>query len=306
MVSKDVKKGIAILFSIAVLSFSITGCGGGGGSAGDSTPAESEHVVLDANNSGQAINTVFNEIGTGFDFKSPLASMAAAKSVPTTKVLEHPAAVKQVLSTSQNISSVPEGDPISCTDGGFITYNDTEIIFSDCNESGMIIDGTVAVSGDETSATMTFTNFSITMGSDIVFYESMTYSYTLNAEYEIISMSITMDGYTCIFGERTDYQNYIFSISWDSSYTVTTYSINGFIKTDCLGGWIEITTTEDIQKNLSEPCPTAGQIVISGNASSITIDFNPYGMGGVNVTVSGSATEYYDSCLNVPGDSCSL
>jgi hypothetical protein len=295
MVLKDVKKGIAILFSIAVLSFSITGCGGGG-SGGDSAPAESEHVVIDENNINLVTGTVFDAIGVGVNAPIlPLASTAAATSAPRVKVLEQPAAVKQVLSTSQNLSILAEGDPIDCTNGGFYSYSGSEITFSDCNESGIIIDGTVSVSSDSTSATMTFTNFSITQGSDIIFYESMTFAYTL----DLSSMSITMDGYTSIFGERTDYQNYTFSIAINSNDDVT-YAINGFIKTDCLGGWIEIRTTEDIQVIFPNDCPTAGQIVISGNASELTVDFNTDG----SIDVSGSATEHYDSCYSLPTGAC--
>ena len=296
---KDVKKGIAVLFSIAALSFSITGCGGGGGSSA-SAPLESEHVVIDETNSAEAISTVFNVIDVGLDPSLPLAKSVGETSVSTT-VLTQPAALKEIQSAALVRSEAVVGEPIVCTDGGFITYTDTGMIFSDCNESGLIMDGTVTVSGNETAATMTLSNFTITLDGEIIFYESLTYAFTLNAEFEIDTMSITMNGYTSIFGERTDYPNYTLTMSMDNLSAIT-FSVNGFIKTDCLGGWIEIRTTENIQINDIDPCPTAGQIVIGGNASSITIDFNLDG----SVDVSGSVTENYASCLDVPGDSCSL
>ncbi len=299
IVLKDVKKGIAILFGIAVLGFSVTGCGGGGSSS-VSTPLESEHVVIDVNNAEQVLSTVFNVIDVGFDPALPLAKSVGETSVSTT-VLAQPAALKEIQSAALVRSEAVVGEPISCTDGGFITYTDTGMIFSDCNESGIIMDGTVTVSGNETAATMTLSNFTITLDGEIIFYESLTYSFTLNAELEIDTMSITMNGYTSIFGERTDYLNYTLTMSMDTLSAIT-FSVNGFIKTDCLGGWIEIRTTENIQINDIDPCPTAGQIVINGNASSITIDFNPDG----SVDVSGSVTDYYSSCLSVPEDACNL
>lgn len=294
------KKGIVVLFSIAALSFSITGCGGGGGSNSVSTPLESERVVIDENNNEQVLNTVFNVIEVGANPTLPLAKSVGETSVPTS-VLTQPAALKEIQSAVLVRSEAVANDPINCTDGGFITYTDTGMIFSDCNESGIVMDGTVTVSGNETAASMTLSDFTMTLDSEIIFYESLTYSFTLNAEYEINSMSIIMDGYTNIFGERTDYQNYTFTMNMNN-LSMISFSVNGFIKTDCLGAWIKISTTENIQINDIDPCPTAGQIIIGGNASSITIDFNSDG----SVDVSGSVTDSYASCGDIPAGSCNL
>ena len=293
------KKGIITLFSIAALSFSITGCGGGGGNS-ISTPLESERVVIDENNNEQVLKTVFNVIEVGANPTLPLAKSVGETSVATS-VLTQPAALKEIQSAVLVRSEAVANEPIICTDGGFITYTNTGMIFSDCNESGIVMDGTVTISGNDTAASMTLSNFTMTLDSEIIFYESLTYSFTLNAEYEIDTMSIVMDGYTTIFGERTDYQNYTFTMSMDS-LSVINFSVNGFIKTDCLGAWIEIRTTENIQINDIDPCPTAGQIIIGGNDSSITIDFNSNG----SVDVSGSVTDSYASCDDIPVGSCNL
>ena len=242
---KDVKKGIAVLFGIAALSFSITGCGGGGSSS-VSTPAESERAVLDVNNSEQAISALFNVIDLGFEPAIPLAKSVGETSTPTTKVLTQSIALQQLKSVAPVRSEAVVGEPIICSDGGSITYTDTEATFNNCNESGIIMDGTMTVSGSETAATMTLSNFTMTLDTETVFYKSLTFSFTLNTEYEVNSMSITMDGYTSIFGERTDYQNYTFTMTMDN-FSAITFSINGLIKTDCLGGWIELRTTENIQ-----------------------------------------------------------
>lgn len=299
MVLKDIKKGIAVLCSMVVLGFSVTGCGGGSDSSVSSL-LEREGVVIDASNSEQVINTVFNVIDVGFDPALPLAKSVGGTSVPKS-VLTQPATLKQIQSSVLVRNEAVAGEPISCTDGGFITYTDTGMIFSDCNESGIIMDGTVTVSGSETAATMTLSNFTMTLDNEIAFYESLTYSFTLNANYEINSMSITMDGYTSIFGERTDYQNYTFTMNMNDLHAIS-FSVNGLIKTDCLGAWIEIKTVENIQINDVDPCPTAGKIVINGNASGITVDFNSDG----SVNVSGSVNDYYSSCLSLPGDTCSI
>lgn len=299
MVLKDIKKGIAVLCGMAVLGFSVTGCGGGGGSSVTS-PLEKDGVVIDASNSEQVLNTVFNVVDVGFDPALPLAKSVGETSTPKS-VLTQPAMLKQIESSALVRNEAVAGEPTYCTDGGSITTTDTGMIFSDCNQSGIIMDGTVTVSGNETAAKMTLSNFTMMLDNEIVFYESLTYSFTTNANYEITSMSMTMDGYTNIFGERTDYQNYTFTMNMNDLRAIS-FSVNGFIKTDCLGGWIEIKTVENIQINDVDPCPTAGKIVINGNASGITVDFNADG----SVNVSGSVTDYYSSCLALPGDTCSL
>lgn len=296
---KDFKKGIVVLFSIAALGLGITGCGGGGESS-VSTALDNERVAIDASNSEQVLSTVFNVIEAGDNPTLPLAKSVGETSVPTS-VLTQPAALKEIQSAVLVRNEAVANEPMICSDGGSITYTDTGMIFNNCNESGMIMDGTVTVSGNETAASMTLSNFTMTLDSEILFYESLTYSFALNAEGEIDTMSITMDGYTNIFGERTDYQNYTFTMSMDT-LNVVTFSVNGLIKTDCLGAWIEIRTTESIQINGIDPCPTAGQIVIGGNASSITIDFNSDG----SVDVSGSVTDSYASCADLPAGSCNL
>jgi len=297
---RDVKKGITILSGIAVLGFSITGCGGGGGSSSvvDSTAVESQNVVIDESNSEQIISTVFNAVEVGVDPTLPLSKSTGAVSTSIVKTIDSSTVFKQVLSTTQDLN-IASGESMECTDGGSITYGSTEIAFNNCNESGMIMDGTATVSGTATEGTMTLTNFSITFDSESIFYESLTYSFVLNSASEISSMSITMDGYTSIFGQRTDYQNYTLSMNMDSSDTLS-LSVSGLVKTDCLGGWIEIRTTQNIQTNIFESCPTSGQIVIGGNASSITIDFNADG----SVNVSGVVTDHYVSCEDIDAGIC--
>jgi len=299
MILKDIQKGIAVLCSMAVLGFSVTGCGGGGGSSATSI-LEKEGVVIDASNSEQVLNAMFNIMDVGFDPALPLAKSVGETSAPTS-VLTQPATLKQIESSVLVRNEAVAGEPIYCTNGGTITSTDTGMIFSNCNESGIIMDGTVTVSGNETAATMTLSNFTMTLDSETVFYESLTYSFTSNANQGITSMSITMDGYTTIFGERTEYQNYTFTMNMNDLSAIS-FSVNGLIKTDCLGAWIEIKTIENIQINDIASCPTAGKVVIGGNASSITVDFNADG----SVDVSGSVNDHYSSCSSLPGDTCSM
>ncbi len=313
MVSKSIKKGIAILFGIAILSFSVTGCGGGGGDdsapQGSSEIAESERVAITEENSEKITTATLDAIGEGFDLQNgpSFKSTASAINAPMLKIIEQPT-FKKVLSSAQNLKTIAESGSYQCSEGGNISYNGSEtsgtITYNNCQEAGSTINGTMSVSAnsDGTSGTMTLTNFSMTSdGETIISLESMAYTYQFNANYELSNISITMNGYATSFGERTDFNNYKFGLTIDNNYNMT-FTIDGFIKTACLGAWIEITTTEDIQISYADSCPTAGKITVGGNGSSLTIDFNAN--QSADVSINGGTPQHYSSCSELDVGTC--
>jgi hypothetical protein len=309
MVLRDVRKGIAVLFSMAVLSFSVTGCGGGSSSdAGADAPVESKLVTITEENSEQVIDAVFGsmDIGDGFENVPSFKSVASVQSVPMLKSTEIPA-LKKVLSSSRNLNTVAESGTVECSGGGSYSYNGSKtsatFTFNSCTESGITMDGTLALTtnNEGTSGTLTYTNFSITQDeNNKVVYSSATATFSFNDNYDVVDMSITINGYVVASGERTDFDNYRLILAMDNNYNMS-ITINGSIKSDCIGGWVEITTNEAMVGNAYDDCPSAGQIVISGNASSLTVTFNADG----SVDVSGAVTNHYDSCNDLDTGACS-
>jgi len=211
------------------------------------------------------------------------------------------------LSTSKSLNSIAESGTIECSESGSFAYDGSEtsatFTFNNCTESGITMNGTLSMTmnNDGTSGTLTYTNFSIIQDeNNKVVYTSATAAFSFDSSYELINMTITINAYQVISGERTDFDNYRLTFVADSNYNVA-LTVNGSIRSDCLGGWVEITTNEAIQGNAYDDCPSAGQIVISGNASSLTVTFNADG----SVDVSGAVTDHYDSCNDLDTGACS-
>ena len=306
MILRDVRKGIAVLFSIVVLSFGITGCGGGSSSSDDGAPVESKLVTITEENSEQVIEAVFGsmDIGDGFQNVPSFKSVDTTQSAPMLKSIEIPA-LKKVLSTSKSLNTIAESR--TCSESGSVSYDGSEtsatVTFNNCTESGITMNGTLAftTNNEGTSGTLTYTNFSITQDeNNKVVYSSATATFNLNEIGYTVDMSMTINGYVVASGERTDFDNYRLTLAMDSNYNMS-ITINGSIKSDCIGGWVEITTNEAMVGNAYDDCPSAGQIVISGNASGLTVTFNANG----SVDVSGTVTNHYDSCNDLDTGACS-
>lgn len=302
MFSKSVKNGLAILLGMAVLSFGITGCGGG---SSDTTTASAgtELVVITEENSEQVLSTAFDALSGGFDFEDgPSFIGIASAQNPSIVKSTQTTALKEVFASSKSLKTLAESGSVECSEGGSISYSGTEtsgtVTYSNCQELGTTINGTmsITVNADATSGSMTFTNFSITdpEGSTLV-WDSVIYTFTDT------TMSVSMSGYSVYAGERIDFDNYEFALTFDSSDTMS-LTVSGLIKTDCLGAWIEIRTTEAIQLNVFDDCPSAGQVVIGGGSSSLTVDFNP----DSSVDVSGSVSAHYDNCSALDTNVCTL
>ncbi len=308
MVSKNVKKGIAILFGITILGFSITGCGGGGDTLGSTAtaPAESERVIIDEVNSEQVTAVA---LGIGSDSSSiPLTKSVGSDADTLNLGIMATPALKKALSITKDFKVLATSGSFACDDGGSVSYSGTStsgiMTYNSCQLGDMTINGTVSVSANSsaTSATFTYTNFSIAdAGEIVVSFDSLEYTYQVNSSSVISHMTLTINGYITYFDEKIEYNNYIFDITNPYSNDLT-FTINGYIKTACLNAWLKVETTETIQKNFFDSCPTAGQIVVGGNSSSLTIDFISDG----SVNVSGDVEAHYTNCTQLDGTTCSL
>lgn len=303
MFSKNVKNGLAVLFGMAVFSFSVTGCGGGSGDTSAATPVGTELVVITEKNSEQVLSTAFDALGEGLDFQDgpSFIGISAAQSpsmVKNTQTL----ALKEVFSSSKNLAILAESGSVECSEGGSISYSGSEasgtITFNNCQESGTTINGTMSTTLNEDTASgkMIFTNFSVRdQEGGILVWDSAIYTFTKT------TMSVSMSGYSMYAGERVEFDNYEFALTFDGNDTMS-FTVSGMVKTDCLGAWIEIRTTKAIQFNTFDSCPSAGQIIIEGGSSSLTVDFNADG----SVDISGSVSTHYDNCTALDTDVCTL
>lgn len=295
------------MFLLASMVIVFNACGGGSSSSDDSSVIPDDgYVIITEDNSKQVLSAVVSSINISDAFEDgpiPVINTTSVKSISIAKSMTIPAS--KVLSSSSNLKTLAVSGTEQCSEGGSFSYDGTEtsgtIIFSDCQESGVIMDGTISFTSnlDGTSMTMTFTNLSIILDeNNRLFYASASASISLNAYAEIGNMSIVVTGYSIVNGERTDLDNYKLTLKIDSSSTLM-ITLDGLIKSDCIGGWVEVKTTEPIQM-IGDLCPSIGQLIITGNASSLTVDFNSDG----SVDVSGSASDHYNSCEDIDTEVC--
>jgi len=299
MISTNIKKGIAILFGMALLGFSLTGCGGG-----SSDTSATELVVITEENSEEVLSAAFDTIGEALDFKDggSFTGIDSTQNPSMVKSTQMPA-LKEVFSSAKDLKTLAENTSVECSEGGSISYSGTEksgdVTYNNCRESGTTINGTISIiiNADGTSGTMTFTNFSFTdpLNRNSLVWDSLVYTFSDT------TVSVIMSGYAVNAGERTEFDNYEFDLTLDSSDNIS-LTISGMVKTDCLGAWIEIRTTEAIQLSYLDSCPSAGQVVIEGSSSSLTVDFNADG----SVDVSGSASDHYDNCTQLDTIVCAI
>ena len=142
----------------------------------------------------------------------------------------------------------------------------------------MLIDGSVY--------TLTFTGFKMQMDSTVVYYENATV--TLNESNNDLSTAIT--GYYTDGSDRMDFKDYAVILTGDN------LTLDGLVKTSCIGAWIEVKTIQPLV--MPGFCPTAGEISIIGNGSNINMVFNAD--ESVDVTLNGEAYNSYNSCDELP------
>jgi hypothetical protein len=261
-------------------------CGGGGGSS--YTPPSL--IKIDEQNAEAAVVTSLESMGIrGIgDIILPTASASyAAKNI--SMVSKSAKSVSTVL-PSYVIEST---DPVCPFGGSYTVSSDgTTLVFYDCGvEENVTIDGTIKAINDTTLEFIDLTV--IDLNDDITTYFS---SATISAPSET-EFSATISGYATDGMNRVDYERYtVTATSITESGAI--YTFNGYIKTDCLGGWIQIKTIQAIPIPNSDVCPTQGEISVIGESSEVNVKINFD--TSITITLNGEPYYVYETCNTIP------
>ncbi len=278
----------ALLTGSALLLF--TACGGGsGGDAG--TPAKTMVSITDENADDVISASVLSVKGIT-DIGDILLGDGSANIAKSTSHLN---TLGNIAAANLEPGTLAESGTESCSGGGSVSYDGNEntggtVTFNQCVESGTTINGTMVLSINGADTTTNFTNFSVKAYDAEVFYSSA----TVNLNTDTYDMSVTVTGYAVDDGSRYDFENYSLTKTGNS------YTFAGFVKTDCMGGWIEIKTNQALV--MYDSCPTAGDIVAIGNNSELRMVFNSD--MSVDVSVNGEAYDTYPNCDDLPEEVC--
>lgn len=287
----------ALLTGSALLLF--TACGGSNGSNSSGRENAKSMVSITSENADTVIagTTISGALYLSNEGVLPYSTTVTDTIAKSTTRLNK---LANIASVDLEPGVLAESGTESCTDGGSVSYNGDETsggtaTFDQCNEGGIIINGTMVLSVKGTDSTTTLTDFSIKAkvnGDNVdAYYQTATVLLNTNT----YDMSITATGHASENGNRFDFENY------SMKKTGNSYIFAGLVKTDCMGGWIEIKTNHALVLSQAYSCPTAGEIIVSGNNSEMKFVFNPD--ISVDVTINGEAYKRYDSCDELP-DSC--
>jgi len=304
---KHTKKRMVVLFGTTLLGLGLTACGGGSSSSDVSLtppPAESEKVTIDASNQDEVIAAAVQAIGAS-KINVPMFKSSSSSSISPSG---RQPIYKKILSATPTLKTLAASGSAACPDGGSISTSGTQTsgsaTYNNCQIQDVIINGSVKFTDNGQSGSIAYTNFTMSGQDDMnMAFDSLTYTYQMDSNYEITSMSMAINGAVTYYNQTNYYNNYKFNLNTDNNGN-TIYALNGFIKTPCLDAWIEVTTMQDVIITSSGNCPTSGEISIGGNNSSMTVTFNPN--SSVDVSINGNAPQTYDSCENLDTGICSL
>ena len=205
-------------------------------------------------------------------------------------------------------------NPIECGDMQDLSM---EITMHGCTELDLTMDGTMTVTVPGSSCglfdgapdSMNLA-LDLTMKDTVEGWSATFQGFTMDAHgitwngLDITSMTATMDG-TLSWSDGGDSGE----VSMDGvTTTLETVSdpvygslyktsVEGWITTACLDGWVEVHTTEPVRIPMDFSCPVGGSWSVRGGDTTARISYD--GGGGMTVEINGSQ-ETYSSCDQAP------
>lgn len=217
------------------------------------------------------------------------AELVLASTVESVRYMKD---LQDILPVS-NYVDTQESGTISCSGGGSVSYDGTDtqatLTFNNCIENGVYLNGKMNITANGSDYTVSMTAFTVEMDNIKAFYENAIVSFN---EYDYNSFSATITGYSIDDSNRVDMKNFTI-VKNNESYTV-----DGLLKTSCIGGWIEMKTISAIYISYYNSCPSAGEILVTGSNSSLRTIFNSD--QSINVLLNGNTYKNYENCLKLP------
>ncbi|GIT97922.1 hypothetical protein [Sulfurovum sp. TSL1] len=271
-------------------SLILTACGGGS----TSTVSESNNLSLatiDNSNQKQATAILFDSI----DITTPQLPSISTDAGGLAKVS---APLFKAVSPQEPLKSISAGESYSCSEGGSISsgYADgiSTITYDNCQEANTTINGQVKMSYNESTGVITYAMSEYSIISEGIDYTTPATTYTISSD----TISYTATGEATIDGQSVAFDNYSYTLSRvDNKVNI---SIDGSIKTACLGNWVTVKTNEVMQLSDTD-CPTAGDIEVQGDNSKLRVKFSSD--KSVDVYLNDALVEEYGNCNELPDSS---
>jgi hypothetical protein len=283
-------KRVAFIVSVGI---GLAGCGSGGTTNSTAT-SESTNLTLskiDATNQKKVTAALFDSV----DITTPQLPSITTNTDGFSKVL---VPLLKAVSGQEPLKSISSGEPYSCSESGSIVsiYADgvSTITYDNCKEANTTIDGQVKMSYNESTGLITYTMSDYSINGEGISYTTPATTYMISSD----TISYTATGEATIDGQSVAFDNYRYTLSRvDNKVNI---SIDGSIKTACLGNWVTVKTNEVMQLSDTD-CPTAGDFEVQGENSKLRVKFSSD--ESVDVYLNDALAEEYGNCNELPDSS---
>lgn len=284
------KKTLSIMTALGV-SFILVACGESSSSGDTSTEDSLSLTKIDGSNQKQATAILFDSI----DITTPQLPSISTDGGGLAKVSTP---LLKAISGQEPLKSISAGESYSCSEGGSISSSYANgistITYDNCQEANTTINGQVKMSYNESTGVITYTMSEYSIISEGVNYTTPATTYTISSD----TISYTATGEVTVDGQSVVFDNYKYTLSRvDNNVNV---SIDGSIKTACLGNWITVKTNEVMQLSDTD-CPTAGDFEVQGDSSKLRVKFSSD--KSVDVYLNDALVEEYGNCNELPDSS---
>ena len=279
------RRNASLLLSAGVMSLVMVGCGSDGASGVGTVPppAVSDKVTINASNADKVLASSVGGIGKIAGMIDGIVDNLPGLGTTDSKIASTTAVSSNALAFSLVSKDCSDGGSISVdgvsTSGGSVTFND-------CHERGVILNGSAEVSYGSGSYSIGFTDLNAEFSTGALYLSDAGATVSgSNVDFVIASGAATVQGM------QIEVKNFTLS-KVGSGVTV-----DGSIKTDCMGGWVDVATTVPLAFNSSELL-VGGTLTITGNSSDMLISVNADGT--INAYLNGTIYANYNSAADLP------
>ena len=288
------KRNASLLLGAGIVSLMMVGCGTDGASDVGTVepPAAGDLITINATNADKVLASSIGGIGKIAGMIDDLVDSLPELGIADSKIAQ--------ASSGTNIdgSMAVSDDTLAitlvsrdCADGGSISVDGVStsggsVTFNHCQERGIVLDGSaeISVSGGTYSARFTDVNAGFSTGSLYLSDAGFTDSGD-SFDFAIASGTATVQGI------KIKVKN--FALNKLFSDVV----VNSSIKTDCMGGWVDVATTVPLVFDSSDLL-VGGTLTITGNNSNMLVSVNADGT--INAYLNDVLYANYNSAADLP------
>ena len=288
------KRNASLLLGAGIVSLMMVGCGTDGASDVGTVPppAADQLVTIDAGNADKVLASSVGGIGKLSGMISDLADDLPGLGMADSKIAQAASGtnIDGTVAVSSDALAITLASR-DCADGGSISVDGVStsggsVVFNHCQERGIVLDGSAEVSVSGGTYAARFTDLTAVFSTGTLYLSDAGFTdYDNNFDFVIAS------GTANVQGIQIEVKN--FTLNKEFSNII----VNSSIKTDCMGGWVDVTTTTPLVFDGSDLL-IGGALTVTGNSSNMQLSVNAD--GSINVFLNGLLYANYSSAADLP------